>query len=325
MTKINRGTSMLLACASLALISLPQPGVSSHPNQLQGGVTGAPAVYELTRDQLTAIRRALKNAMPAELKFSNADPSPVTITKCEARSVKLELPPGSESPVNDYVLSFTIKFTNTGQHTITGIRLEFASKQTKFYVSRSPISIEPAKTDKLNIDLMCVTGDPADLTIHIVGAELNGGIIWGDFPLPPGTGSPSPQPRPARAAAESRKPSTPPTTANRLETPGSAAEGATPPDQLQVVAIDQRPVPINASYPRYTEQARQNRVTGTVVLRILVGADGIVKRAWVIRSLPDFLTEQAIKAAFELRFKPAMKNGQPVAYPVPVNIEFVLR
>jgi hypothetical protein len=37
------------------------------------------------------------------------------------------------------------------------------------------------------------------------------------------------------------------------------------------------------------------------------------------------LNEEAISAAYKMRFKPAMKDGQPVAYWVPVEIEFNLR
>jgi outer membrane biosynthesis protein TonB len=45
----------------------------------------------------------------------------------------------------------------------------------------------------------------------------------------------------------------------------------------------------------------------------------------MVRGLPDGLEEEAIRAAYQLRFRPAMKGGQPVAFWTPVDIEFNLR
>lgn len=90
-------------------------------------------------------------------------------------------------------------------------------------------------------------------------------------------------------------------------------------------AVDQKPVPLNAPSPRYTEEARKNKIQGVVLARVLVGPDGSVKQARVTRGLPDGLDEQAIQAAYQLRFRPAMKGGSPVAFWVTVQIEFNLR
>ena len=90
-------------------------------------------------------------------------------------------------------------------------------------------------------------------------------------------------------------------------------------------SVDQQPVLLNLPQPRYTEEARKNKIQGTVRVRVLIGSDGQVKRVVVVRPLPDGLDEQAIQAAYQLRFKPAMKSGQPVAFWKPVDIEFNLR
>lgn len=89
--------------------------------------------------------------------------------------------------------------------------------------------------------------------------------------------------------------------------------------------VDTKPVPLNSPQPRYTEEARKNKIQGNVTARVLIGADGQVKQVKITRGLPDGLDEQAIQAAYQLRFKPAMKSGQPVAYWMPVLIEFNLR
>ena len=59
--------------------------------------------------------------------------------------------------------------------------------------------------------------------------------------------------------------------------------------------------------------------------RVLVGADGRVQQVRVVRGLPAGLNEEAIRAAAQMRFKPAVKNGQPVPFWVVLQIEFNLR
>jgi TonB family protein len=90
-------------------------------------------------------------------------------------------------------------------------------------------------------------------------------------------------------------------------------------------AVDEKPVRLKASLPRYTEAARANKTQGTVTVRVLVGTDGDVKQVAVIRGLPDGLTEQAIEAARQTKFKPAMKDGKPVPYWVMMQMDFNIR
>jgi len=89
--------------------------------------------------------------------------------------------------------------------------------------------------------------------------------------------------------------------------------------------VDTKPVPLNRPKPRYTESARANRVQGSVLLRVLVGEDGNVKNVRVVRGLPDGLTEEAISAARQTKFKPAMKDGKPVPFWVGLEMNFNIR
>lgn len=89
--------------------------------------------------------------------------------------------------------------------------------------------------------------------------------------------------------------------------------------------VDEKPVRLRAPTPRYTEAARANKIRGTVTMRVWVGADGDVKQVKVVRGLPDGLTEQAIEAARQAKFKPAMKDGKPVPYWVLLQMEFNIR
>jgi TonB family protein len=99
--------------------------------------------------------------------------------------------------------------------------------------------------------------------------------------------------------------------------PDSSAGGAE-------TSVDQKPELLNRPRPNYTEEARKNGIQGIVVVRVLVGADGAIKRVYIERGLPDGLNEEAIRAAYQLRFRPAMKDGKPVAFWHPVQIEFHL-
>ncbi len=90
--------------------------------------------------------------------------------------------------------------------------------------------------------------------------------------------------------------------------------------------VDSKPVNLNRPRPNYTEEARKNKISGVVRVRVLVGADGAVKQVRLAGGgLPDGLNEEAIRAAYQIRFRPAMKDGQPVAYWMPIEIEFNLR
>lgn len=105
----------------------------------------------------------------------------------------------------------------------------------------------------------------------------------------------------------------------------STAPGNTTGTTSVTNGVDTKPVALNIPKPRYTETARANGIEGSVVLRVLVGEDGIVKSVRVVRGLPDGLTEQAIAAARETKFKPAMKDGKPVPFMVGLEISFVIR
>jgi len=76
--------------------------------------------------------------------------------------------------------------------------------------------------------------------------------------------------------------------------------------------------------PRYSEEARRAQITGTVVLRVVFSADGIIRHILVIRGLPFGLTERAIEAARGIRFTPATINGVPVSMFVQVEYNFHL-
>lgn len=76
--------------------------------------------------------------------------------------------------------------------------------------------------------------------------------------------------------------------------------------------------------PQYTEEARRNQITGTVVLRVVFASSGEVVQIRAVSTLPFGLTERAIAAARQIKFAPAMKNGQPVSVYMQLEYNFNL-
>ena len=76
--------------------------------------------------------------------------------------------------------------------------------------------------------------------------------------------------------------------------------------------------------PGYTREARRVGVQGVVVLKVLLLGDGKIDRVRVVRRVPYGLTENAIHAACAIKFKPAMKGGQPVSQWVTLQYTFRL-
>lgn len=109
------------------------------------------------------------------------------------------------------------------------------------------------------------------------------------------------------------------------EGPRFGSESANAPSPSPTPKVDTRPVRLNSPTPRYTEAARANSIQGSVTLRALVDENGNVSAVRVIRGLPDGLNEQAIAAARLTKFKPAMKDGKPVAYWVVLEMSFTIR
>jgi TonB family protein len=76
--------------------------------------------------------------------------------------------------------------------------------------------------------------------------------------------------------------------------------------------------------PQYTEEARKNQVTGTVVLRAVFTSGGQVTNIRAVSGLPYGLTERAIAAARNIKFVPATKDGRAVSMYIQLEYNFNL-
>jgi len=76
--------------------------------------------------------------------------------------------------------------------------------------------------------------------------------------------------------------------------------------------------------PNYTDEGREQKINGEVRLEVLFRSDGQVRVIRVLQGLGYGLDEQAVKAAEQIKFKPALREGQPVDSMALVHIIFEL-
>jgi protein TonB len=76
--------------------------------------------------------------------------------------------------------------------------------------------------------------------------------------------------------------------------------------------------------PRYTEPARYAGIRGVVILELIIDAAGAVESVKVHRGLPLGLTQSAIDAVSQWRFKPSEFSGRPVAVRYILTVRFSL-
>ncbi|HXM94476.1 MAG TPA: energy transducer TonB [Candidatus Dormibacteraeota bacterium] len=91
----------------------------------------------------------------------------------------------------------------------------------------------------------------------------------------------------------------------------AAAENATTPVDI-----------LDKPRPQYTAEGRNLKLEGDVVLDLIFLANGTVQINRVINGLGHGLDEAAQRAAQQIKFKPAKREGQPVDFPARVRIEF---
>ena len=95
--------------------------------------------------------------------------------------------------------------------------------------------------------------------------------------------------------------------------PYRGGSGIEPPRLLREVKAD------------YTEEARQRRIAGDVILEIVVRRDGSVGDVKVLQGLGSGLNERAVQAVRQWRFAAARRQGAPVDVIVEVAVEFKIR
>src|SRR4029077_17205796 len=76
--------------------------------------------------------------------------------------------------------------------------------------------------------------------------------------------------------------------------------------------------------PEYTAEGRNLKIEGDVALDVVFLANGTVQVKGVVSGLGHGLDEAAARAAQQIKFKPAKRDGETVDFPARVRIEFRL-
>ncbi|HXF59112.1 MAG TPA: TonB family protein, partial [Candidatus Saccharimonadales bacterium] len=127
-------------------------------------------------------------------------------------------------------------------------------------------------------------------------------------PFDPGTGV-GPEPNPGGA----------------VRTDGSGRFPPPPPETTHAFkVVETPPVPIYAPLPVYPDFAREAGIEGRVIVRVLVGTDGLPKRVVAI-SGPKLLFAAAEDGVRRWRFNPGMSAGEPLQVSVDVPVVFTLQ
>ena len=94
---------------------------------------------------------------------------------------------------------------------------------------------------------------------------------------------------------------------------------------FQLNEVDTPPQPMVQMQPLYPMMAKSKGIEGVVVLLITVQADGTVDSVEVSSATPEYIFNEAAKNAVKRwRFKPGIKNGDPVATRVSAPLRFQL-
>ncbi len=122
-------------------------------------------------------------------------------------------------------------------------------------------------------------------------------------------------------------------TAGAQDNPAAPAEAASlaqnviiedtlsPPD---FVPVDAEPVVVSRKNPAYPQLALRSGLEGTVWVKIWVDKEGQPKEAQVFKSDNHVFDSSAIDAARGWVFKPAMKDGKPIAVWVSIPFKYKL-
>jgi len=89
-------------------------------------------------------------------------------------------------------------------------------------------------------------------------------------------------------------------------------------------ALTAPPIPLTVPWARYPPEAIEDRVSGVVVIRVLVRADGRVAEVEIRQGLRPDCDRAAVDAAKRLVFQPAREAGRNTAAWTEVEIEFDL-
>jgi len=135
-----------------------------------------------------------------------------------------------------------------------------------------------------------------------------------------------------------------PNTAIRIPRPTGAPGSITPPTELSRPVQEPKtmpsPVPTDGAFrvgggvtqpsviykvdPTYSEEARIAKYSATVLLQLVVGADGTPQKIKVVKRAGFGLDDCAMTTIAKWQFKPGQKDGSPVPVHATIEVNFRL-
>ncbi|MGB7352846.1 MAG: TonB family protein [Acidobacteriaceae bacterium] len=80
---------------------------------------------------------------------------------------------------------------------------------------------------------------------------------------------------------------------------------------------------IHSVVPQLSDEAHKAHYGGTCLLSLMVGADGVPRRVYVVRPLGMGLDQRAVEAVKQFRYEPATREGMPVPVQITVKVVFL--
>ncbi len=95
------------------------------------------------------------------------------------------------------------------------------------------------------------------------------------------------------------------------------------PSPVEEYLVSEMPSVLTEVRPLYPKEAREKQIAGTVVLDVLIDAQGKVREVKIIEGLEVF-RRGAVDAMKKFRFKPAVIDAKPVAVRIRYSLKFEL-
>jgi TonB family protein len=99
--------------------------------------------------------------------------------------------------------------------------------------------------------------------------------------------------------------------------------GSTQGNPVRVGGSIRPPTRIQFVEPVYPEVARSARIQGVIILELVIGTDGAISNARVLRSIP-LLDQAALDAVRQWRYEPTLLNGAPTPVIMTATVNFSL-
>jgi TonB family protein len=108
---------------------------------------------------------------------------------------------------------------------------------------------------------------------------------------------------------------------------GDTLQNAQKPTKPRVIVTAPQTTPVSIlskPKPQYTDEARRKKIEGEVLLQVLFAANGQLQVKSILKGLGHGLDEAAVRAAQQIRYTPAKRDGQAVDSEARLHIVFQL-